>query len=435
MNTEAHRELLADSLRRTLTELNLSFESLEQASEGQGGGDVFRLVAEALVEQPQFRQAYMRAHGGREIGKDIDERNVVDSWKKGLREWISGKRNMGDSTIRILNQLAKPVPQAVPVPYKGWFKSSQIKTVTGLFLLCIGIAIFSPYLLKTFPESLPQVGFSANGANTVLFKWLILSFMLVLIAFTALSGKDQKKGLEMMGRSPYLTTVKRSFTQLFRAWIGLWISWNLLYLCLFLCWGIDGVSWQRQSFIWVGFADLFNGLSGVCFLYMFGVLDRESVGEESQPFRAGKFPDFVIAIFGMAFLTVLISILDRYYGFSGDLRLGPILLSIFTGISMMFFFGRLDSHFFKAPRYLLAGLYGYALIQILYPDFFAPDFLAQEPQTEGRFFLALPAARLIFTALILKFLLLVVISDWMRNGKFHVYFRKHLEYADDLLKK
>jgi len=127
MNTEAHRELLADSLKRTLTELNLSFESLEQASDGQGGGDVFRLVAEALVEQPQFRQAYKRAHGGREIGRDIDERNVVDSWKKGLREWISGKRNMGDSTIRILNYLVKPAPQTTPAPYQGRFKSSQAK--------------------------------------------------------------------------------------------------------------------------------------------------------------------------------------------------------------------------------------------------------------------------------------------------------------------
>ena len=87
--------------------------------------------------------------------------------------------------------------------------------------MSICLAIFSPFLLKTLPESLPQVGFSANGANTVLFKWLILSFMLVLIAFTALSGKDQKKGLELMGRSPYLIRVKRSFTQLFKAWIGL----------------------------------------------------------------------------------------------------------------------------------------------------------------------------------------------------------------------
>jgi hypothetical protein len=45
---------------------------------------------------------------------------------------------------------------------------------------------------------------------------------------------------------------------------------------------------------------------------------------------------------------------------------GLVFLGIYDGLAIAFLVGRFDSHWMKVPRWMLAPLYGYALIQMIY---------------------------------------------------------------------
>ena len=44
-------------------------------------------------------------------------------------------------------------------------------------------------------------------------------------------------------------------------------------------------------------------------------------------------------------------------------------MGIYDGLAIAFLVGRFDSHWMKVPRWMLAPLYGYALIQMIYVFF------------------------------------------------------------------
>jgi hypothetical protein len=51
-------------------------------------------------------------------------------------------------------------------------------------------------------------------------------------------------------------------------------------------------------------------------------------------------------------------------------RFGLVFMGLYDGLAIAFLVGRFDSHWMKVPRWMLAPLYGYALIQMIYVFFF-----------------------------------------------------------------
>ena len=47
-----------------------------------------------------------------------------------------------------------------------------------------------------------------------------------------------------------------------------------------------------------------------------------------------------------------------------------VFMGMYDGLSIAFLVGRFDSHWIRLPRWMLAPLYGYALIQMIYVFFY-----------------------------------------------------------------
>jgi hypothetical protein len=86
---------------------------------------------------------------------------------------------------------------------------------------------------------------------------------------------------------------------------------------------------------------------------------------------------------------------------------GPAVLSIFVAICMAYFFGRLDSHYLYAGRWMLAPFYFYVVIQVDWVN------LAANESSYRPILLTL--------ALILKVYLFVVMTHWIHSGNIYTY--------------
>jgi hypothetical protein len=88
-------------------------------------------------------------------------------------------------------------------------------------------------------------------------------------------------------------------------------------------------------------------------------------------------------------------------------------MGIYDGLAIAFLVGRFDSHWMKVPRWMLAPLYGYALIQMIYV-----------------FFFKLPPEWQVYTylvALLFKVCLFLVVTHLLHAGNLSQY----LEAAED----
>jgi len=110
------------------------------------------------------------------------------------------------------------------------------------------------------------------------------------------------------------------------------------------------------------------------------------------------------------------SILDRYYYLGFLDGAGTYLLGYANVIVMLYFFGRLESHYLNVNRFVLLPLYTYAIIQIAYVLFF-------EAKSGAHSF----EAYIIGAALILKGFLYFLIREWIKEGKLENYFLKQHE--------
>jgi hypothetical protein len=153
-------------------------------------------------------------------------------------------------------------------------------------------------------------------------------------------------------------------------------------------------------------------INGFFFYYMFFVLDQPSVPSESEPNRAKKFRQniYVTIVLGIIIFIVSIFLRGKPVGAGGEGILVEKLAPAYIAVGMAFFFGRLDSHYVRAHRVLLAPLYLYAVIQL----FWGESTLSREFNPERVTILGL--------ALILKFVIFVTLSKWIIDGRFRNYF-------------
>jgi hypothetical protein len=218
-----------------------------------------------------------------------------------------------------------------------------------------------------------------------------------------------------------------SFTQLLRGWRLLWFTWLLFYGCLAAIW-LRYVNVEELN-IWLQYVridepktvwrllDGLNALNGFFFYYLFFVLDQPSVPTKTEPNRARSFRrncliTFLLGfiLFAMPWILHLLNEFIRLENLDNGVLLSK-LVPAYIAVGMAFFFGRLDSHYLRLPRVILAPLYLYAVVQL----FWSPKVLDVNEFDGER-------VAVFSIALVLKYVVFLNLTKLIRHKNFHRYF-------------
>ena len=197
---------------------------------------------------------------------------------------------------------------------------------------------------------------------------------------------------------------RKCLAQFVAGWRCAWALWFALYFWLWMLAALG-----RDPY---PVADVLNCLTAFPLFWCFLVLDKPSVAVPGQPERNAAFRRAVGTTWGIGAGVALLAAAGRMHVWGlNEFCLG--FLGIYDGLAIAFLVGRFDSHWIRVPRWMLAPLYGYALIQMIYV-----------------FFFNLPAEWQIYTylvALLFKVCLFVVVTHLLHAGNLRTY----LEAAED----
>lgn len=272
-----------------------------------------------------------------------------------------------------------------------------IVTVTiSLISLIVGDEGLSKYIGKSIDTE------STSNFNPSLF-WLTLLqfvFLLFFVIFTFSKNGTYKISEERLNNS----RLHLVFKQFSTGWRFLWIAWAALYLWFSLWWGnIIKISTELGWAV----ADTLNGLTAFCFFNLFIIMDLPSYNTSEFPNRKRKFNMFRTLYLALCITVALISIIGRYDWIDHIGNGGSIVLSIIVAISMMHFFGRLDSTYLNINRLALIPFYLYAAIQVTWNSF--------ENNPGLMLFI-------FFLAFVLKISVATSVTVWLKSGNFEEYF-------------
>jgi hypothetical protein len=197
---------------------------------------------------------------------------------------------------------------------------------------------------------------------------------------------------------------RKCLAQFVAGWRWAWVTWLMLYAWLWVNSGSDG----RPDVV----ADILNCLTSFPLFWCFFVLDKPSVAVPGDPERNASFRKSIGTIWGIGVGVAVLAVAGRFHLW-GLNEFGLVFLGIYDGLAIAFLVGRFDSHWMKVPRWMLAPLYGYALIQMIYV-----------------FFFKLPPAWQVYTylvALLFKVCLFLVVTHLLHAGNL----RRYLEAAED----
>jgi hypothetical protein len=197
---------------------------------------------------------------------------------------------------------------------------------------------------------------------------------------------------------------RKCLDQFIAGWRWAWVTWLMMYSWLWL----NASSAGRPDVI----ADILNCLTSFPLFWCFLVLDKPSVAVPGDPERNASFRKAVCTIWGIGAGVAVLAVAGRLHLW-GLNEFGLVFMGIYDGLAIAFLVGRFDSHWMKVPRWMLAPLYGYALIQMIYV-----------------FFFKLPPAWQVYTylvALLFKVCLFLVVTHLLHAGNL----RRYLEAAED----
>jgi hypothetical protein len=244
-----------------------------------------------------------------------------------------------------------------------------------------------------------------------------IAILNVLLAAFVLWDPQTRQAIKDADNTSTPATTKNSFRKLMLGWRLLWLGHMSFYSWLLIHWfGLH--NFVHPAWTWY-IADAIHMLIGFFYYYLFFVLDPPSVTTELKPNSAIVFRRGVIAVLVFGCIVFIASMLvDWYNSTAAQVRITDIfvhkLIPAYTAIGMAFFIGRLDSHYLRIPRVILAPLYLYVLVQLLWSRVEATDL--PKVNTER--------VAIISLALILKFVFFYSVDKWIRNGGFLQYLIK-----------
>ncbi|HLK63735.1 MAG TPA: hypothetical protein VKU19_09860 [Bryobacteraceae bacterium] len=197
---------------------------------------------------------------------------------------------------------------------------------------------------------------------------------------------------------------RKCLAQFIVGWRWAWVAWLALYGWL---WTHAGGGVRSDAI-----ADVLNCLTSFPLFWCFFVLDKPSVAVPGDPQRTVSFRKAIGTVWGIGAGVAVLAAAGRLHLW-GLNEFGLVFQGIYNGLAIAFLVGRFDSHWMKVPRWMLAPLYGYALIQMIYV-----------------FFFSLPPAWQVYTylvALLFKVCLFLVVTHLLHAGNL----RQYLEAAED----
>jgi hypothetical protein len=246
-----------------------------------------------------------------------------------------------------------------------------------------------------------------NQKNHNKFPTMIEGFVAVLNVALAFYVLLDLQILRPVKTSDENSPASNSFKQLLRGWQLLWLTWIPFYICLAVIW-FQPMGKEKLNIMW-GITDGLNMINGFFFYFLFFVLDQPSVATVTEPDRAKSFRrNWRITLF-LGVILWLFSLFSGYAG--GNEGLWSKLVPAYIAVGMAFFVGRLDSHYLKLPRVILAPLYLYAIIQL----FWGRD-ISDVSKFNGE------RVVIFIVALILKFVVFLTLSKLIRHESFRRYF-------------
>ncbi|HLY18263.1 MAG TPA: hypothetical protein VKR61_13615 [Bryobacteraceae bacterium] len=197
---------------------------------------------------------------------------------------------------------------------------------------------------------------------------------------------------------------RKCLAQFIAGWRWAWAAWLALY-----CWlWVYGSPGGRPDVV----ADILNCLTAFPLFWCFFVLDKPSVSVPGNPERNAAFRKAIGTIWGIGAGAAVLAVAGHLHLW-GLNEFGLVFMGIYDGLAIAFLVGRFDSHWMKVPRWMLAPLYGYALIQMIWV-----------------FFFRLPPAWQVYSylvALLFKVCLFLVVTHLLHAGNL----RRYLEAAED----
>ncbi len=278
------------------------------------------------------------------------------------------------------------------------FKRTILLCATGLILI-----LLFPFITGISVENLQPEKIGESELLASIIQAVVVILFYFITRFSDFGGRDRIRNIP----KTYPPEVKNSLNQFFTAWKNLWLSFSFLYIWFCILYGTGIYSDPYAQSV----SDIITILSSLCFAYLFSVMDVESIPKSSSPKSIHTFDRYLIIFtIGLSFSSMM-SILDRYYNLGFLDGTGTYMLGYTNVIVMLYFFGRLESHYLNVNRFVLLPLYTYAIIQIAYVIFF-------ESKTDKLSF----EAPIIGMVLILKGFLYFLIREWIKEGKLESYF-------------
>ena len=366
----------------------------------------------------------LSSHNLNEIGTFLISYNQEfssskESLIKSLQNWFQGKNT---PSITNLEEIAKSLD------YKNYrdfvFQNKRkIKTIhwrqsilsnpfQRILLLCgiaLLMALFFPLIFGIGAENTATEYIEVGDKFLASIIQAIVVFIFYIVTrFSNFGGRD----IIQHSSADRPEEVNSSLNQFFKGWKYLWLSFAILYtwFCVLYGTGLYSSAYARS------FSDILTILSSLSLAYLFSVMDVESIPRATSSKKVSGFYTYLnIFTVGLS-LSSLISIIDRYYHLGFLDGVGTYVLGYANVIVMLYFFGRLESHYLNVNRFVLLPLYTYAIIQIAYVLFFETKSGEQSYE-----------AYIIGAVLILKGFLYFLIREWIKDGKLENYFLKQHE--------
>lgn len=342
-------------------------------------------------------------------------RKLLDAYERNDTELLSHLAQFGLISISISK--APPSRKHYSIYFRDrmarWISYGAIFTAALTFLFGVQIVEHIDKVFKLHEKNPTIIEGVIALLNITLASWVFLDVWLI-------------RPVKMVDDN---TPASNSFKQLLFGWKSLWFTWILFYSCLAAQW-LRLIN-EETSFILEPVSHGLNMVNGFFFYYLFFVLDQPSVRTEIEPDRAKAFRrNCIITLlcgFFLLFASVGFSLLTDYIGVRILNALAQLdnsrqipeegvlltkLLPAYIAVGMAFFFGRLDSHYLRLPRIILAPFYLYAIIQLFWGRSTYVNVSNFNPDRVAIFSLAL----------ILKFVLFLNLSRLIRHESFRNYF-------------
>jgi len=350
-----------------------------------------------------------------------------ESLNKSLQNWFLGKNSPSPSKVediaRSLNYesyrdfVAQHKRQ---IQANQWRKSAKLNPFHKALIICGAILVLALCFPILSGFSVEAMNIEPGERNDLFLAAIIQAVVVILLYFITqfadFGGRDRLPLIK--ARQP--AEVYSSMRQFFIGWKSLWLSFSFLYIWFCILYGSEFLYTNVYAH---AFSDIASILSSLCFAYLFSVMDVVSIPRKKEQASMGTFYTYlVIFTIGLSISSVF-SILDRYYNLGALDGMGTYVLGYTNVIVMLYFFGRLESHYLNINRFVLLPLYTYAIIQIAYVVFF--EVSNEGPSIE---------AYVIGMALILKGILYFLIREWwIKKEKLEHYFLQQHSREDQVL--